>query len=83
MAGKQRRIWIVSLALVGVVGLGLLAYVLQRNISTSAVLPGVQQAKPDGESKPEAVAVEVVRVAKASFTDEAMAVGSIKSNESV
>lgn len=84
MAGKQRRIWIVALALAGVVGLGLLAYVLQRNISTSAPLPGMQQAKPGGSGgKPATVAVEVVRVAKASFTDEATAVGSIKSNESV
>lgn len=84
MAGKQRRIWIVAFALAGVVGLGVLAYVLQRNISTSAPLPGVQQAKPGGgDAKPAAVAVEVVRVGKESFTDEATAVGSIKSNESV
>lgn len=84
MAGKQRRIWIVAFALAGVVGLGVLAYVLQRNISTSAPLPGVQQAKPGGgDAKPAAVAVEVVRVGKESFTDVATAVGSIKSNESV
>lgn len=83
MATHKRSIWIKILVLAGLVGLGLLAYNLQR--TTSGPTPVLGGAKTGGGAPAvaAAVAVEVTQVRPLSFPDEASAVGTLKSNESV
>ncbi len=86
VAGKSgRRNRVALIALVGVLALSGLAYLLQR--PSAAPVP-VQSGTPGGKANtaPAAAApvtVEVVRLQEESFQDEASAVGSLRSNESV
>lgn len=82
MATNNHRIWISGLALAGLVGLGAVAYMVQRAPSGPQPVQGTSAAAAKGAT-PSAVVVEVARVAAESFTDEAAAVGSLRSNESV
>ncbi|MDD3484550.1 efflux RND transporter periplasmic adaptor subunit [Azovibrio restrictus] len=87
MATSSKRVWISALAVAGLVGLGFLAYSLQRApAGPQAITAGngapASPAAPAG-SAAGAVAVEVTRVSAASFADETTAVGTLKSNESV
>ena len=83
---KNTRTGIIVLALAGMVGLGYYAYTANR---APAAGPGASAGgaggKPGGGGPPGgfAVAVEVAKVAAIDFSDEASAVGNLKSNESV
>ena len=83
---KNTRIGIIALALAGLAGLGYYAYTANR---ASAAAPGVPgggaAAKPAGGPGGGgfAIAVEVAKIEAADFSDEASAVGNLKSNESV
>ncbi len=83
---KNTRIGIIALALAGLAGLGYYAYTANR---ASAAAPGVAgggaAAKPAGGPGGGgfAIAVEVAKIEAADFSDEASAVGNLKSNESV
>ncbi len=83
---KNTRTGIIALALAGMVGLGYYAYTANR---APAAGPGASAGgaggKPGGGGPPGgfAVAVEVAKVAAIDFSDEASAVGNLKSNESV
>ncbi len=87
MATSSKGVWISALAVAGLVGLGFVAYSLQRApAGPQAITAGngapASSAAPAG-SAAGAVAVEVTRVSAASFADETTAVGTLKSNESV
>lgn len=87
MATSSKGVWISALAVAGLVGLGFVAYSLQRApAGPQAITAGngapASPAAPAG-SAAGAVAVEVTRVSAASFADETTAVGTLKSNESV
>ncbi len=87
MATSSKGVWISALAVAGLVGLGFVAYSLQRApAGPLAITAGngapASPAAPAG-SAAGAVAVEVTRVSAASFADETTAVGTLKSNESV
>ncbi|MCE1238353.1 MAG: efflux RND transporter periplasmic adaptor subunit [Azonexaceae bacterium] len=75
MKAKSRRPVLV-IAVVGLLGLAAYAWSLNR---ASAPVPVA--AKPAGDSQP--TAVETARVTGVDFADEATAVGTLKSNESV
>ena len=83
---KNTRTGIIVLALAGMIGLGYYAYTANR---APAAGPGASAGgaggKPGGGGPPGgfAVAVEVAKVAAIDFSDEASAVGNLKSNESV
>lgn len=81
---NNRRFGIVALALAGLVGLGYVAYTANR--APAAATPtgnnGASKA-PGGPAGGFAVAVEVARIGTSDFSDEASAVGNLKSNESV
>lgn len=85
MATNNHRIWISGLALAGLLGLGALAYIVQRAPSGPQPVQGNQAAPAAGTkgAAPNAVVVEVARVVAESFADEVAAVGTLKSNESV
>jgi membrane fusion protein (multidrug efflux system) len=75
---KNTRLGIIALALAGLAGLGYYAYTANRAPAGGAV------AKPGGGAPGGfAMAVEVATIAAADFSDEASAVGNLKSNESV
>lgn len=80
---KPARLIVITLALAGLAGLGYVAYNANR---TPTAAPGAAPGapgKPGGPAGGFAMAVEVAKVAAADFSDEAAAVGSLKSNESV
>lgn len=85
MATNNHRIWISGLVLAGLLGLGVLAYMVQRAPSGPQPVQGNQAAPAAGTkgAAPNAVVVEVARVVAESFADEVAAVGTLKSNESV
>jgi len=69
------------LALAGLAGLGYYAYTANR---APAMAPAAAGSKaPAGPAGGFAVSVEVAKVAATDFSDEASAVGNLKSNESV
>ena len=83
---KNTRTGIIALALAGMVGLGYYAYTANRAPAAGPGAPaGGAGGKPGGGGPPGgfAVAVEVAKVAAIDFSDEASAVGNLKSNESV
>ena len=82
---NNMRYGIIGLALTALAGLGYYAYVANRAPSSPPGAPAAAGGKPAGGPPPGAmaVAVEVARVAAADFADEAAAVGTLKSNESV
>ena len=82
---NNTRYGIIALALVALAGLGYFAYVANRAPAAAPGAPAAAGAKPGGGPPPGAmaVAVEVARVVAADFADEAAAVGTLKSNESV
>ncbi|MGA9395223.1 MAG: efflux RND transporter periplasmic adaptor subunit [Azonexus sp.] len=83
---KNSRIAIILVVLAGMLGLGYYAYTANRAPAAAAGSPaGGAGGKPGGGGPPGgfAVAVEVAKVAAADFSDEASAVGNLKSNESV
>jgi len=82
---KNTRLGIIALAFTGLAGLGYYAYTANR---APAAVPGAPAggapAKPGGGAPGGfALAVEVAKIAAADFSDEASAVGNLKSNESV
>ena len=80
---KPARLAVVVLALAGLAGLGYLAYNANRAPAAGPAAPAGAPGKPGGPPGGFAMAVEVAKVAAADFSDEASAVGSLKSNESV
>jgi len=82
---KTTRYGIVAVALVGLAGLGYYAYTANRAPAAAPGAPaGGAPAKP-GAGAPGgfAIAVEVAKIAALDFSDEANAVGNLKSSESV
>ncbi|MGB7503320.1 MAG: efflux RND transporter periplasmic adaptor subunit [Azonexus sp.] len=82
---KNTRLGIIALALAGLAGLGYYAYTANRAPASGSGAPaGGAAAKPAGGAPGGfAMAVEVAKIAAADFSDEASAVGNLKSNESV
>ena len=82
---KNTRLGIIALALAGLAGLGYYAYTANRAPASGPGAPaGGAAAKPGGGAPGGfAIAVEVAKIAAADFSDEASAVGNLKSNESV
>lgn len=76
---KPARLGIVALAIAGLAGLGYFAYSANRAPAVGPTAP----AKPGGAAGGFALGVEVAKVAVVDFSDEAAAVGTLKSNESV
>ncbi len=83
---KNTRFGVVALAIAGIVALGFYAYSANRapanapgGVSASPVKPGAAGGTPGGM----AIAVEVAKVKASDFSDEASAVGNLKSGESV
>lgn len=76
---KPARLGIVALAIAGLAGLGYFAYSANRAPAAGPTAP----AKPGGAAGGFALGVEVAKVVVADFSDEAAAVGTLKSNESV
>jgi len=82
---KNTRFGIIALALVGLAGLGYVAYSANRAPAAAPGVPAGAPGKP-GAGAPAggfAMAVEVAKVGVSSFSDEAAAVGTLKSGESV
>jgi membrane fusion protein (multidrug efflux system) len=77
---RNTRIGIIVVALAGLAGLGWYAYTANRAPAAPAAAGG---GKPPGGPPGGGVAVEVATVAAADFSDEASAVGTLKSSESV
>ena len=82
---KNRRLGILILALAGLLGLGYYAYTANRAPAAApeAGANGAGSKAPAGPAGGFAIAVEVAKIAAADFSDEASAVGNLKSNESV
>ena len=82
---KNTRLGIIALALAGLAGLGYFAYTANRAPASGPGAPaGGAAAKPGGGAPGSfALAVEVAKIAAADFSDEASAVGNLKSNQSV
>jgi membrane fusion protein (multidrug efflux system) len=82
---KNRRLGILILALAGLLGLGYYAYTANRApaAAPAAGEDGAGSKAPAGPAGGLAIAVEVAKIAAADFSDEASAVGNLKSNESV
>ncbi len=80
---KPARIVVIALAVTGLAGLGYFAYNANRAPSAGPAAPAGASGKPGGPPGGFAMAVEVAKVAASDFSDEASAVGSLKSNESV
>ena len=82
---KNTRLGIIAFALAGLAGLGYYAYTANRAPAAAPGAPaGGAAAKPGGGPPGGfAIAVEVAKIAAADFSDEASAVGNLKSNESV
>ena len=85
LMNKNTRLGIIALALAGLAGLGYYAYTANRAPATGPGAPGGgAAAKPGGgPAGGFAMAVEVAKIVAADFSDEASAVGNLKSNESV
>ncbi|MBS1188425.1 MAG: efflux transporter periplasmic adaptor subunit [Rhodocyclaceae bacterium] len=87
MFTSRKRLLVVVLALLGLVGLGYVAYSVNRQPAGGLAMPrgAAAPGKPGAGGPPGgfAVAVETARVAATDFIDEAGAVGTLKSNESV
>lgn len=82
---KNSRFGIIALAIAGLLGLAYLAYNVNRapaagGTAAPAGAPGGAPGKPGGGF---AIAVEVAKVKASDFSDDASAVGNLKSNESV
>ncbi len=84
MNGK-RRLGITILALAGLLGIGYYAYTANRAPAASPAAAGNDAGSkaPGGAPGGFAIAVEVAKIAASDFSDEASAVGNLKSNESV
>ncbi len=84
---KNTRVGIISLAIAGLAGLGYFAYNANRAPATGPAAPAGAPAKPGGPAGGApggfATAVEVAPVLVVNFSDEASAVGTLKSNETV
>ena len=80
---KPARLIVIALALAGLAGLGYVAYSANRAPAAGPAAPVGAPGKPGGAPGGFAMAVEVAKVAVSDFSDEASAVGSLKSNESV
>ena len=83
---KPTRLGIVALSLIGLAALTYFAYDANRAPAAGAAAPAGAPGKPGGAGGPPGgfpTAVEVIKVAASDFSDEASAVGSLKSNESV
>ena len=82
---KNSRFAIVALAIAGLAGLGYVAYNANRAPAAGPASPAGVPGKPDAGGPPAgfAMAVEVAKVGVRSFFDEASAVGTLKSGESV
>ena len=80
---KPARLIVIALALAGLAGLGYVAYSANRAPGAGPAAPAGAPGKPGGAPGGFAMAVEVAKVAASDFSDEASAVGSLKSNESV
>ncbi len=85
LMNKNTRLGIIALALAGLAGLGYYAYTANRAPAAGPGAPGGgAAAKPAGGAPGGfAMVVEVAKIAAADFSDEASAVGNLKSNESV
>ena len=79
---KNTRVGIIALAIAGLAGLGYVAYNANRAPAGAAAGPAAS-GKPGGPPGGFAIAVEVAKVVAADFSDDANAVGNLKSNESV
>lgn len=81
---KNTRVGVIALAIAGLAGLGYVAYSVNQAPAGGPAAPAGAPAKP-GAGGPGgfAMAVEVAKVATVDFSDEASAVGSLKSSESV
>ncbi len=80
---NNTRYGVVAGAVLGLAGLGYLAYSINNAPATGPAAPA-GAAKPAGGGAPAfPVAVEVAKVTAERFVDDASAVGSLKSNESV
>lgn len=77
---KSTRFGVIALAVVGLLGLAYFAYSFNRAPATVAA-PGKGGGAPGGPGGP--VAVEVVSVKTSDFVDDVVAVGTLKSRESV
>ena len=80
---KPARLVVIVLAVAGLAGLGYVAYNANRAPAAGPAAPAGASGKPGGPPGGFAMAVEVAKVAASDFSDEASAVGSLKSNESV
>jgi len=83
---KNTRFGIVALAIAGIVGLGFYAYSANRASGNLSAVPAGSTGKVTGAGGPPggmAMAVEVARVKASNFSDDASAVGNLKSVESV
>lgn len=81
---KSTRFGVIALAVVGLLGLAYFAYSFNRAPATVAA-PGKGGGAPGGAGGPggPAMAVEVVSVKTSDFVDDVVAVGTLKSRESV
>src|SRR5574343_855038 len=81
---KNHRYGIIALALAGLAGLGYIAYTGNRAPAAGAVAPAGAPGKT-GNAAPASfpISVEVARATPSDFSDDASAVGTLKSNESV
>jgi len=82
---KNTRFGIIALAIAGLLGLAYVAYNVNRAPAAGGPAapggaPGAAPGKPGGGF---AIAVEVAKVKASDFSDDASAVGNLKSNESV
>ncbi len=80
----KKRLLVLSLSAIFLVGLGVYAYNLNRGPAAGPAAAGAP-GKPGAGGPPGgfAVGVETAEVAAADFADEALAVGTLKSSESV
>ena len=77
------RFAIVGLSLIGLANVAYYAYTANRAPVSNAAAPAGAAGKPGGPPGGFAIAVEVVKVKASDFADEASAIGTLKSGESV
>lgn len=81
---KNKKIGIIALAIIGLTGLGYLAYIVNHAPAGGpGGAPAGAAGKAGGPPGGFALAVEVAKVVAVDFSDEASAVGTLKSSESV
>ncbi|MBK7648787.1 MAG: efflux RND transporter periplasmic adaptor subunit [Betaproteobacteria bacterium] len=84
---KNTRFGIIAIALAGLAGLAYTAYTANRAPAAAPLAAGnaPAPAKPAAGGAPASfpISVEVAKVASSDFSDDALAVGTLKSNESV